>query len=154
MSASLFRGIPRQTLVDLYIGACERIVELENDLEGRITNEPGTSWGWLEDGTLHVALSNRKNPDERSSMTLIPRGDRITASPIAADEKVGSVFLPDDAREKTQRATILAVGTAPEVADLAAGDVIVYAKYGGTVIDHEGSDVLILRDSDVIAKVS
>lgn len=86
-------------------------------------------------------------------MTLIPRGDRITASPIAPDAMVGSIHLPEDSREKTQRATILAVGTADEVKDLTAGDVIVYAKYGGTVIDHDGGEVLILRDSDVIAKV-
>lgn len=87
-------------------------------------------------------------------MTLIPRGDRITAEPIEAEEKIGAVYLPEDAREKTQRATILAVGTADEVKDLAAGDVIVYAKYGGTIIDHDGVEVLILRDSDVIAKVA
>ncbi len=84
--------------------------------------------------------------------TLQPRGDRVAAKPIAADEvSAGGVVLPDSSRQETNRAVILAVGSGEAVQDLAVDDVVVYAKFGGTTIDVDGKPILMLRDGDIIA---
>ena len=94
-------------------------------------------------------------------MNLQPLGDRLIVEVLEAEElTVGGIVLPDTAREKPQRGRVLAVG--PGVRDedgkriemdVAAGDEIIFSKYGGTEIKLGLDDVLILRESDVLAKV-
>ncbi len=95
-------------------------------------------------------------------MNLKPLGDRLIVEPLEEEQTtVGGIVLPDTAQEKPQRGTVLAVGPGSRnqetgeyvPLDVAEGDVVVYSKYGGTEIKVEGEDYLILRESDVLAKV-
>ena len=94
-------------------------------------------------------------------MDLEPLGDRLIVEASEEEEMTASgIVLPDTAKEKPQRGTVLAVGPGAlnekgeRVAlDVAKGDEIIYSKYGGTEIKVDGEDVLILRESDVLAKV-
>jgi chaperonin GroES len=95
-------------------------------------------------------------------MNLQPLGDRLVVEVLEEDETTASgIVLPDTAREKPQRGRVLAVGPGQRSEqtgdlipmDVAEGDEVVFSKYGGTEIRTDGQDVLILRQSDVLAKV-
>ena len=94
-------------------------------------------------------------------MKLEPLGDRLIVEATEEEETTSSgIVLPDTAKEKPQRGRVLAVGPGAlnehgeRVAlDIEVGDEIVYSKYGGTEITVEGDDYLILRETDVLAKV-
>jgi chaperonin GroES len=92
-------------------------------------------------------------------MNLQPLGDRIVVRAIEAEQVTASgLVLPDTAQEKPQRGKVLAVGSGRFEdgkripLDVAEGDEVIYSKYGGTEVKVEGEDVLILRESDVLAK--
>jgi chaperonin GroES len=92
-------------------------------------------------------------------MKVKPLGDRILVRPIEVEEVTASgIVLPDTAKEKPQRGEVLAVGEGRWEegkripVDVSEGDEIVYSKYGGTEVKVEGEDLLILRESDVLAK--
>jgi chaperonin GroES len=95
-------------------------------------------------------------------MNLKPLGDRLIVSPLDEEQTTSAgIVLPDTALERPQRGTVVAVGpgersrdTGEVIAmDVAEGDIVVYSKYGGTEIKIEGDEFLILRESDVLAKV-
>ena len=94
-------------------------------------------------------------------MNLQPLGDRLIVEVLEEEETTASgIVLPDTAKEKPQRGKVLAVGPGSRddngkfvAMDLAEGDEIVFSKYGGTEIRLGLEDVLILRESDVLAKV-
>lgn len=95
-------------------------------------------------------------------MKLQPLEDRIVVRPAEAEEMtVSGLVIPDSAKEKPQQGEVLAVGPgrrseqSGEIIqlDIAAGDTVVYSKYGGTEITIEGEDLLILNARDVLAKV-
>jgi chaperonin GroES len=99
---------------------------------------------------------------EVERMNLKPLGDRLIVEPLEEEQTtVGGIVLPDTALEKPQRGSVVAVGPGErsretgEVIpmDVNEGDVVVFSKYGGTEIKIEGTDYLILRESDVLAKV-
>ncbi len=92
-------------------------------------------------------------------MRLKPLGDRIVIRQIDAEDVTASgIVLPDTAQEKPQRGEVLAVGEGRYddgvrvPLDLVAGDEVIYSKYGGTEVEIDGEDLLILRESDVLAK--
>ena len=95
-------------------------------------------------------------------MDLQPLGDRLIVEAIEEEETTSSgIVLPDTAKEKPQRGRVLAVGPGArndkgEVVPLevAEGDEVIYSKYGGTEIKLGADEVLILRESDVLAKVT
>jgi chaperonin GroES len=96
-------------------------------------------------------------------MNLKPLGDRLIVEALEEEQTtVGGIVLPDTAQEKPQRGTVLAVGPGSRSQDtgdripldVVEGDVIVYSKYGGTEIKVGASEYLILRESDVLAKVA
>jgi chaperonin GroES len=96
-------------------------------------------------------------------MNLQPLGDRLIVEPLEEEQTtVGGIVLPDTALEKPQRGTVIAAGPGAKNTengeiiplDVAVGDVVVFSKYGGTEIRVEGTDYLILRESDVLAKVA
>ena len=95
-------------------------------------------------------------------MDLQPLGDRLIVEAIEEEETTSSgIVLPDTAKEKPQRGRVLAVGPGArndkgEVVPLevAEGDEVIYSKYGGTEIKLGADEVLILRESDVLAKVA
>ena len=85
-----------------------------------------------------------------------PLADRVLVKPAAAEEKtVGGIIIPDSAKEKPLRGTVLAVGngTKDEAMVLAEGDTILYGKYAGTELEFDGEKLLIMRQSDVLAKL-
>src|SRR5437762_13986250 len=95
-------------------------------------------------------------------MNLQPLEDRIVVKPNEAEETTASgLVIPDTAKEKPQQGEVLAAGPGKrseqtgEVIpmDVAAGDIVVYSKYGGTEITTDGEDLLILTSRDVLAKV-
>jgi chaperonin GroES len=94
-------------------------------------------------------------------MKLQPLGDRLIVEVIEEEEVTSSgIVLPDTAKEKPQRGRVLAVGPGPRdddgeyiKMDLEESDEIIFSKYGGTEIKLGTDDVLILRESDVLAKV-
>src|SRR5881296_1265094 len=95
-------------------------------------------------------------------MNLQPLGDRLIVEVLEEEETTASgIVLPDTAREKPQRGRVLAVGPGPRneetgdhiPMDVAEGDEIVFSKYGGTEFRLGTDEVLILRESDVLAKV-
>ncbi len=94
-------------------------------------------------------------------MDVQPLGDRLIVEPLEEEETtVSGIVLPDTAKEKPQRGRVLAVGPGGRndsgelvPMEVAAGDEVIYSKYGGTEIKLGADDVLILRESDVLAKV-
>lgn len=89
-------------------------------------------------------------------MTIQPLSDRVLIEPTAAEEVTASgIIIPDSAKEKPLRGTILAVGngTKDEEMVLKAGDSVLYGKYSGTEIEIEGKKYLMMRQSDVLAKI-
>lgn len=96
-------------------------------------------------------------------MNLQPLEDRIVVRPSEAEAMTASgLVIPDTAKEKPQQGEVLAVGPGRRSEQtgeliplgLAAGDIVVYSKYGGTEIDVDGEDLLILTSRDVLAKVT
>ena len=91
---------------------------------------------------------------------LQPLADRVLVKPIEKEEKTKSgIYLPDTAKEKPQEGEILAVGPGKisedgkRIAmDLKVGDIVIYAKYGGTEIKIDDDELMILRESDILAK--
>ncbi len=92
---------------------------------------------------------------------LKPLDERVVVEPVEAEEKTaGGIVLPDTAKEKPQRGTVLAVGPGKllesgdrSALSVAVGDEVIYGKYAGTDIELDGREVKILRESDILAKV-
>ena len=83
-----------------------------------------------------------------------PLADRVLVKPMAAEEKtIGGIIIPDTAKEKPLQGKVVAVGggTKDEEMVIAVGDQVLYGKYAGTEIEHEGEKYLIMRQSDVLA---
>ncbi len=89
-----------------------------------------------------------------------PLGDRVVVKPIPKEDVTkGGIVLPDTAKEKPQEGKILAVGPGKMTddgkriaMDVKVGDVVLYAKYGGTEIKEDDEELIILRESDILAK--
>ena len=89
-------------------------------------------------------------------MKLKPLADRVIIQPTAAEEVTSSgIIIPDSAKEKPLKGTVLAVGngTKDEEMVLKAGDVVLYGKYAGTEIEFEGDKVLVMRQNEVFAVI-
>jgi chaperonin GroES len=90
------------------------------------------------------------------AVNIKPLADRVLIEPAAAEEKTASgIIIPDTAKEKPQRGTVVAVGPGKkdEPTTVSVGDSVLYGKYAGTEINIEGSDYLIMRESDLLAIV-
>jgi chaperonin GroES len=106
-----------------------------------------------------VATSDRTNGGTR--MKLKPLGDRLIVKPIEEEETTASgIVLPDTAKEKPQKGKVVAVGDGAinedgsrRPLDVSDGDEVLYSKYGGTEVTVEDEELLVLRESDVLAKV-
>ncbi len=93
---------------------------------------------------------------------LKPIGDRLIVRAIDEEEKTASgLVLPDTAKEKPQKGEVIAVGDGAWdedgekriPLDVQEGDTVLYSKYGGTEVKVDGEDLLVLRESDVLAKI-
>ncbi len=89
-----------------------------------------------------------------TNVNITPLHDRVIVKPAAAEERTaGGIIIPDTAKEKPQRGTVVAAGPGKkdEPMTVKTGDTILYGKYAGTEIAFEGVDYLIMRESDILA---
>ena len=87
-------------------------------------------------------------------MNIKPLADRVLILPAPAEEKtIGGIIIPDTAKEKPLQGKVVALGhgTKDEEMVLKEGDTVLYGKYSGTEIEHEGEKYLIMRQSDILA---
>jgi chaperonin GroES len=90
------------------------------------------------------------------NVSIKPLADRVLVEPAAAEEKTaGGLYIPDTAKEKPMRGTVIAVGNGKkdEPLTVKAGDTVLYGKYSGTEISVDGKDYLIMRESDIYAVI-
>ena len=95
-------------------------------------------------------------------MNLKPLEDRVIVETVESEDVTASgIYLPDTAQEKPQRGKVIAVGDGRLdkegkriPVDVKKGDVVIYSKYGGTEVKIDGKEVLILKASDILAKVT
>jgi chaperonin GroES len=91
-----------------------------------------------------------------NNVNITPLHDRVIVKPAAAEEKTaGGIIIPDTAKEKPQRGTVVAAGPGKkdEPVTVKTGDTVLYSKYAGTEVSFEGVDYLIMRESDILAIV-
>ena len=89
-------------------------------------------------------------------MKFRPLHDRVLIKVLDSEEKTaGGIIIPDTAKEKPQRGIVVAVGpgTKENPVTLKVGDNVLYGKYSGTELQHEGNDYLIMREADILAIV-
>ena len=90
------------------------------------------------------------------SVKITPLADRVLIEPAAAEEKTASgIIIPDTAKEKPQKGTVVAVGPGKkdEPTTVKVGNTVLYGKYSGTEVQVDGKDYLIMRESDINAIV-
>jgi len=98
--------------------------------------------------------------EDRMAVKLQPLADRLVVRPIEREEKTKTgIYLPDTAKEKPQEGEVIAVGPGRLSEDgklipmdVKVGDIVVYSKYGGTEIKVDDEELMILRESDILAK--
>ncbi|MEM1067695.1 MAG: co-chaperone GroES [Planctomycetota bacterium] len=96
-----------------------------------------------------------------AKINLRPLDDRVIVQPSEAEETTaGGIVLPDSAKEKPQRGTVVAVGPGKLLdsgnrgeMSISKGDTVIYGKYGGSDVEVDGTDMKILRESDILAKI-
>jgi chaperonin GroES len=91
-----------------------------------------------------------------SKLNVTPLADRVLIEPAAAETQTASgIFIPDTAKEKPQKGTVVAIGKGKKEEPLTVkvGDTVLYGKYSGTELNVEGKDYLIMREADIFAIV-
>jgi chaperonin GroES len=91
-----------------------------------------------------------------TNVNITPLHDRVIVKPAPAEEKTaGGIIIPDTAKEKPQRGTVMAAGPGKkdEPMTVKTGDTILYGKYAGTEVSFDGQDLLIMRESDILAVI-
>ena len=89
-----------------------------------------------------------------------PINDRVVVKPSKAEEKTkGGIIIPDTAKEKPQRGEVIAVGSGKSGKDEAkmtvkVGDIVLYGKYAGVELSHEGNDYIVMREDDILVVLS
>tara|TARA_Y100000817_G_scaffold1221_1_gene1033 strand:- start:145 stop:447 length:303 start_codon:yes stop_codon:yes gene_type:complete len=97
-----------------------------------------------------------KNKFNMAKINFKPLADRVLVEPSAAEEKTSSgIIIPDTAKEKPQKGKIVAVGngTKDEKITVKVGETVLYGKYSGTEINIDGTDYLIMKESDIFGIV-
>ena len=90
------------------------------------------------------------------ALKIKPLADKDQIKPVQAENKTASgIIIPDNAKEKPQKGTVVAVGpgTQENPITVKAGDQVLYGKYAGTELQHEGKDYLIMKENDLLAIV-
>ena len=91
-----------------------------------------------------------------SKLKIKPLADRVLVEPLEAETKTASgIIIPDTAKEKPQKGNVVAVGagTKENPITLKVGETVLYGKYAGTELSHEGGDYLIMKEADILAIV-
>jgi chaperonin GroES len=89
-------------------------------------------------------------------LKIKPLSDRVVIEPAAAETQTASgIFIPDTAKEKPQKGTVVAVGNGKKDYDMTVkiGDSVLYGKYAGTELKLDGKDYLIMREDDILAVI-
>ncbi|SFU51351.1 chaperonin GroES [Pustulibacterium marinum] len=89
-----------------------------------------------------------------ANVNIKPLADRVLVEPAAAETTTASgIIIPDTAKEKPQKGTVVAVGpgTKDEPITVQVGDTVLYGKYAGTELKFDGTDYLMMRESDILA---
>lgn len=102
-----------------------------------------------------------KKSENHGGVKLRPLDDRVVVRRLEAEEKTaGGIILPDNAKEKPQRGEVIAAGPGKlldsgvrAVPDVAAGDTVLFGKYSGSEVKVNGDEFLIMRESDILAKL-
>jgi len=97
-----------------------------------------------------------------AALTLKPLDDRVVVEPTDAEEKTaGGILLPDTAKQKPQQGKVIAAGPGKLTDDgkriavgVKVGDIVLYGKYAGSDVEVNGVEYKILRESDILAKLS
>jgi chaperonin GroES len=100
--------------------------------------------------------------EEHMAISITPLGNRLVVEPIEEEEiTAGGIVLPETAKEKPQKGIVLAVGPGERndkgermPLEVAAGDQVLFAKYSGTEVKYDGKKLLIMRESDILAKIN
>ncbi|MHC1703792.1 MAG: co-chaperone GroES [Tenuifilaceae bacterium] len=90
------------------------------------------------------------------SVKIKPLADRVLVLPMEAEEKTASgIYIPDTAKEKPQKGTVIAVGSGTKdvTMEVKVKDVVLYGKYAGTEINVGGKDYLMMKQSDILAVI-
>ena len=91
------------------------------------------------------------------AIKIKPLGDRVVIEPSEddAEKSAGGIYIPDTAKEKPQKGTVVAVGpgTDENPITVKVGNSVLYGKYAGTELQHDGEDYLIMKESDILAIV-
>ena len=91
-----------------------------------------------------------------AQVNVKPLADRVLVEPAAAEQRTaGGIIIPDTAKEKPQKGTVVAIGNGKkdEPLTVKVGDQVLYGKYSGTEMHIEGKDYLIMRESDILAVI-
>ena len=91
-----------------------------------------------------------------STINIKPLADRVLIEPAAAETKTSSgLYIQDTAKEKPKKGVVVAVGpgTKENPVTLSVGDTVLYGKYAGTELQHDGKDFLIIKENDILAIV-
>jgi len=107
-------------------------------------------------------LKTNTTKEAKMATKLQPLGDRVLVKPMPKEEVTkGGIVLPDTVKEKPQEGKVLAVGPGKLTddgkripMDVKVGDIVIYAKYGGSDIKEDEEELIILRESDILAKKS
>ena len=90
-------------------------------------------------------------------MKLKPLADRVLVEPLAAEEKVGGIYIPDTAKEKPQEGKVVAVGSGTRnedgkitPMDVKVGDLVLFGKWSGTEVKIDGKEYSIMKESDIM----
>jgi len=105
---------------------------------------------------LEIKQNIKINTTMAKKVNVTPLHDRVIVKAAAAEEKTaGGIIIPDTAKEKPQRGTVIAAGPGKkdEPVTVKTGDTVLYGRYAGTEIQIEGEDYLIMRESDILAIV-
>ena len=100
--------------------------------------------------------TNKYSNTSMSKVSFKPISDLVLVKPAAAEETTkGGIIIPDTAKEKPQRGTVIAVGTGKkdEPITVKVGDTVLYGKYSGTEITLENEEYLIMRESDILGSL-
>ena len=98
----------------------------------------------------------------KTKVAIKPLEDRVVVKRTEAEStSAGGIYIPDGSKEKPQQGQVIAVGPGKQLdsgeratPDVQVGDVVLFGKYGGTEITVDGEEVMILRESDILAKVN
>ncbi len=88
------------------------------------------------------------------ALKIQPLADRVIIEPTAAEQKTASgLYIPDTAKEKPQQGKVVAVGKGKKDHDMTVkvGDTVLYGKYSGSELKHDGNDYMIMREDDILA---